>query len=145
MSLTEAAEISSDFGTIRPEPVVRTPARARGDSYAPMNPVLAEDESTDRLSELVRRSGIDLSPEELRELRILGDYLDRHVEPDGNCDVQCMLLWNEWVRVFRRQTSGFPNLIKEKEFQSVITGLFSTPIASNGWRGLVYAGVRYVP
>ncbi len=90
-------------------------------------------------------NGIDLDPGELNELTILEEFLAQHVQDSGTCDVQCMLLWNEWVRAFRRKASAFPTLIREKEFRSVITGTFGTMIADDGWRGAVYPGVRYVP
>jgi len=90
-------------------------------------------------------AGFGISPEEGTELRIFDEFLARHVQPDGICDVQCMLLWSEWVRSFRRLTAGFPRLIGEEELRSVITDRFGLEIASDGFRGKVYPGIRFVP
>jgi hypothetical protein len=90
-------------------------------------------------------AGIGTSPDEGTELRIFDEFLARHIQPDGICDVQCMLLWSEWVRTFRRLTAGFPRLIGEEEFRSVITDRFGLEIASDGFRGKVYPGIRFVP
>jgi hypothetical protein len=90
-------------------------------------------------------TGIRTSPDEGTELRIFDEFLARHVQPDGICDVQCMLLWSEWVRSFRRLTARFPGLIGEEEFRSVITDRFGLEIASDGFRGKVYPGIRFVP
>jgi hypothetical protein len=53
--------------------------------------------------------------------------------------------WNEWVRTFRHRIHGFPKLVLEKELRSVITDKFSVAIAENGFRGVVYCGIRFVP
>jgi hypothetical protein len=90
-------------------------------------------------------AGIEISPEEMGELRMFDEFLSRHVQPNMIRDVQCRLLWNEWVRSFRRQTHAFPNLILEKEFSSVVMDRFSVGIAEDGFRGAVYPGIRYVP
>jgi hypothetical protein len=56
-----------------------------------------------------------------------------------------MLLWSEWVRTFQRQTSGFPNLIQEKEFRTIITDKFGAAIAKNEIRGEIFTGIKFVP
>jgi hypothetical protein len=89
--------------------------------------------------------GIGITPDEITELRIFDEFLTLHVQPNRIRDVQCKLLWNEWVRSFRRQTHGFPNLILEKEFNSVVLDRFSVGIADDGFRGAVYPGIRYIP
>ena len=99
----------------------------------------------DRFCEQFRLTGTETSLEEVLELRTFDEFLARHVQPNGIYDVQCMLLWSEWVRSFRHLTSGFPKLIGEKEFSSVITDKFGLEIASNGFRGEVYPGIRFVP
>lgn len=86
-----------------------------------------------------------VSPEESEELRRFDEFLSLHVQPNMIRDVQCKLLWNEWVRSFRRQTHRFPNLILEKEFNTVVTDRFGVGIADDGFRGAVYPGIRYVP
>jgi len=90
-------------------------------------------------------SSLDLNPREAEELRIFHDFLVNHIQANGICDVQCMLLWSEWVRVFRRQLTGFPDLIREKEFRTVITERFGVGISEDGFRGAVYPGIRFVP
>ena len=99
----------------------------------------------DPAREAALSAGIDLSPDEFNELRAFDEFLVNHVQPNMICDVQCRLLWNEWVRTFRRDTHGFPNLILEKEFNTVITNRFGVGVADDGFRGAVYPGIRYVP
>jgi hypothetical protein len=98
-----------------------------------------------RFFERFRLSGMDLSPEEFRELSIFNEFLGNHVWESGIRSVQCMLVWNEWVRTFRRQTHEFPKLILEKEFRSVLTEKSGAGVAEEGHRGAVFAGIRYVP
>ncbi len=126
MTTVQSAEQVSDFGTVQP-----------------LFPRMGE--MPDRYREIFRMNGIDLSVAEANELILLEEFLSRHVEAGENGDVQCMLLWNEWVRAFKHRTADFPNLIREREFRSVITGKFGTGVASDGWRGAIYPGVRYVP
>lgn len=95
--------------------------------------------------EQFRSAGIDISREELHELRVFDEFLAYHVQPNGICDVQCTLLWNEWVRTFRRQVHAFPKLILEKEFRSVILDKFGTDVAHDDFRGAIYNGIRFVP
>lgn len=147
MSSTLIAGSGTAFKELRPGQFLRTadiPGN-RDVSHSLDFADVADNGNQDRFGELLRMSGIDLSPDESRELKIFDEFLLRHVQPNGNCDVQCMLLWNEWVRVFRRRASGFPNMIREKEFRSIITGTFGAGIATDGWRGAVYSGVRFVP
>jgi len=99
----------------------------------------------DRVGDRFRSAGIDISTEESSELDIFDEFLARHVQVNRICDVQCMLLWSEWVRTFRRRMPGFPNLIRENEFRSVITDTFGVEIADDGFRGNVYPGIRFVP
>jgi len=99
----------------------------------------------DRFSDWFRVTGIDLNQDELSELEAFDGFLERHVQPSPNRDVQCMLLWSEWVRAFRRQMPGFPDLIHENEFRSAVMGKFGAGIATDGWRGAVYTGVRFLP
>jgi len=92
-----------------------------------------------------RDAGTGIDQEELQELRVFDEFLAYHVQPNGICDVQCMLLWNEWVRAFLRQTRAFPKLILEEEFRSVITDKFGVDVADAGFRGSIYNGIRFVP
>jgi hypothetical protein len=90
-------------------------------------------------------AGISVDPAEAEELRVFQEFLERHIQANGICDVQCMLLWSEWVRAFRRAVPGFPNLIREKEFRGVIADTYGVGIAHDGFRGAVYPGIRFVP
>jgi hypothetical protein len=92
-----------------------------------------------------RMTGIDLNPDEASELEVFEEFLGYHVQPNRNRDVQCMLLWSEWVRAFRRRMQGFPNLIREHEFRTIILDRFSAGIATDEWRGFVYTGVQFLP
>ena len=107
-------------------------------------------ESTDRevltrFGEQIRQSRISISPEEFQELRILDEFMTCHVQHNKVYDVQCMYLWNEWVREFRSRSRRFPKLILEKEFRKVITDVFGVAIIRDGSRGSVYPGLRFVP
>jgi hypothetical protein len=89
-------------------------------------------------------TGIEIYPEEIVELMMLEQFLDRHVQVDEARRIQCMLLWSEWVREFRRQMPGFPRLIREKEFCSVITERFGTWTDHSGPMGKVYPGIMFI-
>ncbi len=93
----------------------------------------------------VRLATIDAGPEDSREIRVLEQFLGQHVQQNKICEVQCMLLWNEWVRTFQRTTTGFPKLIREKEFRDVITDNFSIKIVNTISRGAIYPGLKFVP
>jgi hypothetical protein len=97
-----------------------------------------------RSGEHLRLSGIDVSLEDFHELDVLEQFLEHHVQPNRVCDVQCMLLWSEWVRTFRRLTPGFPKLIREKEFRRVILDNFDVEIMSDAFRGPIYPGIKFV-
>jgi len=101
--------------------------------------------NTDLTGGMMSLAGISIDPAEAEELRIFREFLERHVQANGITDVQCMLLWSEWVRAFRRNVPGFPNLIREKEFRGVIADTYGVGIAYDGFRGAVYPGIRFVP
>jgi hypothetical protein len=101
--------------------------------------------SKDLNSGMLSLAGISIDPSEAEELRIFREFLELHVQENGICDVQCMLLWSEWVRAFRREAPGFPNLIREKEFRGVIADTYGVGISHDDFRGAVYPGIRYVP
>jgi hypothetical protein len=105
----------------------------------------ADREVLTRFGEQIRQSRISISPEEFQELRILDEFMACHVQHNKVCDVQCMYLWNEWVREFRSRSRRFPKLILEKEFRKVITDVFGVAIIRDGSRGSVYPGLRFVP
>jgi hypothetical protein len=98
-----------------------------------------------RYGEQFHLNEIDIGDEELRELKVFEEFVTHHVKPDGSYNVQCMLLWSEWVRAFRHRIHGFPRLIREKEFRSVIADAFGVGIAWDESRGAVFPGLRFVP
>jgi hypothetical protein len=111
-------------------------------------PTFLDRESLDTLSqfeEKFRLAGIEGNPSEIQELTVFNAFLLDHVQANKICFVQCMLLWSEWVRTFQRQTSGFPNLIQEKEFRTIITDKFGAAIAKNEIRGEIFTGIKFVP
>jgi len=116
-----------------------------GDSATPAMMDKASSVMQDAFGEQFRLAGIAISQEESQELRVFDEFLAYHVEPNGICSVQCMLLWNEWVRTFRHLTHGFPKLILEKEFCSVIADKFGVKSVDDGFRGTVFPGIRFVP
>src|SRR5208337_4212984 len=97
-----------------------------------------------RFGEQFQVAGIGYSPDGSNELKVFDEFLANHVRPNRICSVQCMLLWSEWVRMFRRRISGFPKLIGEEEFRNVITDAFGVEIANDGYRGRVYPGIKFV-
>lgn len=94
------------------------------------------------------RSGVALPPgtgTPPDELDLFHDFSTRHLRTVANSDVQCMLVWAEWVRYYLKQTKNFPRLILEDEFNYLITGLFATRIALDEHRGRIYPGIRFAP
>jgi hypothetical protein len=99
----------------------------------------------DRFGEKFRLAGIECNPSGFHELQVFDVFLADHVQPDRISSVQCMLLWSEWVRTFQDQVPGFPNVIHEKEFRTVIMDKFGVEIANDDERGKIYTGLRFVP
>lgn len=84
--------------------------------------------------------GIQLDHDELSELFRFETFLCHHVVPAQKGDVQCMLLWNEWVRIFRHQESQFPALIREKEFRTAILDRYDAVVSTDGAAARSIAG-----
>jgi len=147
MSATQSQGTCIAFRTPRQKQIYQTVSRpvSAGSSLSPAVMDTTNLEMLNRFGEQFQVTGIGINPEEVHELRVLDEFLARHVQPNGIYDVQCMLLWSEWVRTFRSQIRGFPQLIRENEFRSVITEKFGLAIAENGFRGAVYPGIRFVP
>ena len=147
MSSTQSQGTCIAFRTPRQKQIYQTVSRpvSAGSSLSPAVMDTTNLEMLNRFGEQFQVTGIGINPEEIHELRVLDEFLARHVQPNGIYDVQCMLLWSEWVRTFRSQIRGFPQLIRENEFRSVITEKFGLAIAENGFRGAVYPGIRFVP
>jgi hypothetical protein len=89
--------------------------------------------------------GIKVSHDELNELKTFQEFLSKHIKPNAICDVQCMLLWAEWVRFYKKQTKKIPDVILENEFRSLVMDQFDLSISEDGFRGYIYPGIKYVP
>jgi len=89
--------------------------------------------------------GINVSSDELNELKTFQEFLSKHIKPNAICDVQCMLLWAEWVRFYKKQTKKIPDLILEKEFRNLVMDQFDLSISEDDFRGYIYPGIKYVP
>jgi hypothetical protein len=141
MSTTESSDTCTTFRISRPEPFIDTATGpgSSGDGISLGCGLL------DRFGEQARLTGIPIGSDEADEFRVFDEFLAYHVQPDGIRDVQCMLLWSEWVRAFRRRSRGFPSLIRENEFRSVIMEMFGVGISNDSIRGSVYPGLRFVP
>lgn len=113
------------------------PGRVRHTARSPIVLKLFEEQD--------HQPGADLSPEDCRELLLLEEFLTYHVRQDGFYDVQCMMLWTEWVRTTLRETHRFPYRILEKEFRQAVTDQLSIDITHDEVRGPVYPGIRFVP
>jgi hypothetical protein len=82
--------------------------------------------------------------EELTELEAFQEFLARFVRPGTDCAVQCMLLWAEWVRYYKKTTREFPALILEKNFMDLVTRKFDLPVSEDDSRGFVFPGLKFV-
>jgi hypothetical protein len=147
MSIIQSPGTCLAFRTLLPEKLRLAPGnlRAAGDFPSPALMEVASPGTEKRLDEQFLLAGIDISAEEFRELNIFDEFLAYHVQPNTIFNVQCMLLWNEWIRTFRRRAHGFPSLIREKEFRSVILDKFGIKIARSNLKGVIYCGLRFVP
>jgi hypothetical protein len=85
------------------------------------------------------------TPKELTELAAFQDFLTRFVKTSAVCTVQCMLLWTEWVRFYKKKTGEFPALVLEKDFKDLVTNRFNVTISEDESRGYVFPGIKYVP
>ena len=86
----------------------------------------------------------DVSLDEIRELTAFQEFLANHVRPNAICDVQCMLMWAEWVRFHKKQTREFPKLLLEKQFKNLLVNLFDLSILEDGPRGHIYSGIQFI-
>ena len=137
MSAMKSAEISKTFG-------INQPYEFPG--HVMQKP--SETGVTAEVRELEKNYtdlGIKVSPEELDELKTFEDFLSLHLRPNAICDVQCMLLWSEWVRFNRKERKKVPELILEKEFRNLIMNRYDLSIGEDGFRGYIYPGIKYVP
>lgn len=81
---------------------------------------------------------------ELTELAAFQEFLARFVRRSADCAVQCMLLWAEWVRYYRKTTREFPALILEKNFMDLVTRKFDLLVFEDDSRGFVFPGLTFV-
>jgi hypothetical protein len=147
MNLAKSSGTGIVLETPQPKKIRKTPYGAAGTAgrFPPTFMEEADVEMLDQFAEKFRLTGIDFGPEDTHEIKVLEQFLGRHVQANKICDVQCMLLWSEWIRTFQRRTPGFPKLIREKEFRTIITDNFGIEIANTGSRGAVYPGIKFVP
>jgi len=146
MASTQHSATSTAFRTpltVQPGQNMGRPVSAE-DSLIPAFKNEVSREVVNRFGEKFRVNGIDFGPEESHELTIFDEFLEHHVQANGICDVQCMLLWSEWLRSFRSRASGFPKLIREKEFRNAITDRFGIVVANLDIRGAVYSGIKFI-
>ncbi len=144
ISAMKSSEISKTFGFNQPYAfpmnVIQKPSGTGIARYAGY-----PDNADCDLERNCNNLGIKVSSEELNELKIFQEFLSRHIKPNAICDVQCMLLWAEWIRFYKKQTRKIPDLILEKEFRNLIMNRFDLPVTEDGFRGYIYPGIKYVP
>jgi hypothetical protein len=78
------------------------------------------------------------------EFTTFREFLDHHVMMDPEWDVQRMLLWTEWVRFYLKKNKRFPEAVREKKFDELITTEFEVAIAFDTFRGPLYVGIKFV-
>jgi len=147
MSSTKHSGTGIAFRTSQPEQFLQDVNRlgSTGSTSPPAFLDVASPGMVELFCDQFRLSGIDIGQEEFHELKELDQFLERHVQLNLIYDVQCMLLWSEWVRTFRNRASLFPKLILEKEFRDVILNSFGVEIVNDEFRGAVYSGLHFVP
>jgi len=80
----------------------------------------------------------------VNELSSFQEFVARHVRQDPERNVQCMLLWTEWVRYYVKETRNFPQQVMEKRFFEMVAETYDVPVAFEDRRGPVYMGLRFV-
>jgi hypothetical protein len=147
MTRTKSSGTGSVLGTPQQKQFFRIQGRAgsAGHSLHPTFMEEADREMLNRFGEKFRSAGLDFGPEDAYEIKIMEQFLGRHVQKNRICEVQCMLLWNEWIRTYQRRTPGFPKLIREKEFSAIITENFGITVVNTLSRGAIYPGIKFIP
>ena len=145
ISAMKSSEVSKTFGINQPYAFPKHVLQKTSDTkivlYAGYPDTTKGEEPEKNYYDL----GIEVNPEELIELKTFQEFLSQHVKPNAICDVQCMLLWAEWIRFYKKQTRKVPDLILEKEFRDLIINLFDLSVTEDGFRGFIYPGIKYVP
>lgn len=72
------------------------------------------------------------------------EFLEHHVTEDPEWDVQRMLLWTEWVRFYLKRNKCFPETVREKKFDELITTEFEVQVGFDTFRGPLYIGIKFV-
>jgi hypothetical protein len=144
MSAMKSSEVSKTFGFNQPYAfpmhTLQKPSDAGMSRFAGY-PDIPDTALEEKCSDL----GLNVSCEELTELKTFQEFLSKHIKPNAICDVQCMLLWAEWVRFYRKQTRKIPGLILEKEFRDLVVNRYELSVMEDGFRGYIYPGIKYVP
>lgn len=79
------------------------------------------------------------------EHSLFEEFIARHVRHDTVCDVQCMLLWTEWLRFsMKKGKRAFPEVIRQKEFNEKIHERFGPDLAWHDYLGPLYVGIKFV-
>ena len=81
----------------------------------------------------------------MNEADAVRKFVARHVREDKDCDVPCMLLWNEWVRFHmkERKRRVFPETFGLKNFNEFIHEQLRPDLAYDNFRGPLYVGIRF--
>lgn len=81
--------------------------------------------------------------EETQACRI---FLSRHVAVDTSSNVQCMLLFTEWVRfsMKAKRKRDFPKDVGIKEFTELIHEIYHPALTYDTFRGPLFVGIRFV-
>ena len=74
------------------------------------------------------------------------EFISRHVRGEKECDVQCMLLWSEWLRFHMRKKGkrDFPEKIHLREFNERVHQKFNPDLAFDDYRGPLYVGIKFI-
>ena len=99
----------------------------------------------DHFSQRCASMGVEVRPEELRELGMFTSFTIARVKQSEDRGVSCMSLWAEWVRYFLKRMNSFPSLIYENEFRDLILNRFDCAISVLENDGPVYSGIEFVP
>lgn len=97
----------------------------------------------DELAEQCANQGIEINKDELHELILFQEFISRHVNYSAVHVVQCMFLWAEWVRFFKKYTRDFPQIILEKGFRDLIIQHFNPRVGEDDFLGPVYTGLTF--
>jgi len=77
---------------------------------------------------------------------IVKKFVARHVKKGKECNVQCMMLWTEWIRFYMRENKrrAFPETYQMREFTELIHDKFGPSLTYDNFRGPVFVGIKFV-